>query len=72
MFASCIHVFRASRHDSKDLSDANLFIADLNWAISFFCSLLWSLIKFESSSTSTEIPKPSFPLNLGIATHPET
>lgn len=55
MFVSCIQTFKASRQESNDLSEANLFIADLNWIMSFFCSELWSLIKFASSSTSAEI-----------------
>lgn len=55
MFVSCIQTFKASRQESNDLSEANLFIADLNWMMSFFCSELWSLIKFASSSTSAEI-----------------
>lgn len=55
MFVSCIQTFKDSRQESNDLSEANLFIADLNWMMSFFCSELWSLIKFASSSTSAEI-----------------
>lgn len=55
MFVSCIQTFKASRQESNDLSEANLFIADLNWMMSFFCSELSSLIKFASSSTSAEI-----------------
>jgi hypothetical protein len=55
VFVSCIQTFKASRQESNDLSEANLFIADLNWMMSFFCSELWSLIKFASSSTSAEI-----------------
>lgn len=55
MFVSCIQTFKASRQESNDLSEANLFIADLNSMTSFFCSELWSLIKFASSSTSAEI-----------------
>lgn len=54
MFVSCIQTFKASRQESNDLSEANLFIADLNWMMSFFCSELSSLIKFASSSTSAE------------------
>ena len=62
MFVSCIQTFKASRQESNDLSEANLFIADLNWMMSFFCSELWSLIKFASSSTSAEISDmPSMP-----------
>jgi len=55
VFVSCIQTFKASRQESNDLSEANLFIADPNWMMSFFCSELWSLIKFASSSTSAEI-----------------
>ncbi len=55
MFVSCMQTFRASRQESNDLSEANLFIADLNWIMSIFCSELWSLIKFVSSSMSAEI-----------------
>ena len=55
MFVSCIQTFKASRQESNDLSEANLFIADPNWMMSFFCSELCSLIKFASSSTSAEI-----------------
>ena len=50
-----MQTFRASRQESNDLSEANLFIADLNWIMSIFCSELWSLIKFVSSSMSAEI-----------------
>lgn len=57
MFVSCIQTFRASRHESNDLSEANLFIADLNWMISLLCSELWSLIRFASSSMSPEMSK---------------
>ena len=55
MFVSSMQTFRASRQESNDLSEANLFIADLNWIMSIFCSELWSLIKFVSSSMSAEI-----------------
>jgi hypothetical protein len=55
VFVSCMQTFKASRQESNDLSEAKLFIADLNWMISFFCSELWSLIRFVSSSMSREI-----------------
>jgi len=62
VFVSCMQTFRASRQESNDLSEANLFIANLNWVISFLCSELWSLIRFVSSSMSPEISKtPSLP-----------
>ena len=62
MFVSCIQTFKASRQESNDLSEANIFIADLNWKMSFFGSELWSLIRFASSSTSAEASgTPSLP-----------
>jgi hypothetical protein len=62
VFVSCIQTFRASRQESNDLSEANLFITNLNWLISFLCSELWSLIRFVSSSMSPDISKtPSLP-----------
>ncbi len=64
MFVSCIQRFKASRQESNDLSEANRSIADLNWKMSFFCSELWSLIRFASSSTSAEISFTSLTPNL--------
>lgn len=62
MFVSWIQIFKASTQESNDLSDANLFSADSNWMMRLFCSELWSLIRFASSSTSAEISGiPSLP-----------
>jgi hypothetical protein len=62
VFVSWIQIFKASMQESNDLSDANLFSADSNWMMRSFCSELWSLIRFASSSTSADISGvPSLP-----------
>jgi hypothetical protein len=62
VFVSWIQILKASTQESNDLSDANLFSADSNWMMRSFCSELWSLIRFASSSTSADISEvPSLP-----------